>query len=213
VDFDFQHDELLAEVPYCLGEILGRALEPKEAVAWLGQPSVARFMVRRLGTFFVGIPFFAFAAFWTFMATSGFMAHGQLGKSAFSWFFVLWGGMFMTIGAGMLLSPLWSWWLARHTLYAITDRRALLIEAPWRRRIQSFMGERLLNLVRVEDGYGRGDIIFERLPIRGSRGRTTIQEIGFFGLENVKHIEDLLRATVDRVPRTDSRLSGFLRKD
>ena len=119
----------------------------------------------------------------------------------------------MTIGAGMLLSPLWSWWLARHTLYAITDRRALLIEAPWRRRIQSFMGERLLNLIRVEDGYGRGDIIFEKLPIRGSRGRTIIQEIGFFGLDDVNHLEQLLRATVDRDPRTDSRLSGFLRKD
>jgi hypothetical protein len=113
----------------------------------------------------------------------------------------------------MLLSPLWSWWVARHTLYAITDRRALLIEAPWRRRIQPFTGERLLNVVRVEDGYGRGDIILERLPIRGSRERTTVQEIGFFCLDDVKHVEQLIRATVDRDPGTNSRLSGFSRRD
>jgi hypothetical protein len=213
VDFDFQHAELLAEVPYSLGEILGRELEPKETVAWLGQPNVAWFVVRRLGTFVFGIPFFAFAVFWTLTAASGFAARGPVANSSFPWFFVLWGGMFMAIGACMLFSPLWSWWVARHTLYAITDRRALLIEAPWRRRIQPFTGERLLNVVRVEDGYGRGDVILERLPIRGSRGRTTVQEIGFFCLDDVKHVEQLMRATVDRDPGTNSRLSGFLRRD
>jgi hypothetical protein len=74
----------------------------------------------------------------------------------------------------MLLSPLWSWWLACHTLYAITDRRALLIEAPWLRRIESFTGERLVHVIRVENRYGGGDIIFELLAIRGARGWATV---------------------------------------
>jgi hypothetical protein len=195
VDFDFQHDEILTAVPHGLADILERELESKERVVWLGQPNVGRFIVRRLGIFVFGIPFFAFAVFWTVKATSGS-----------PWFALLWGGMFMTIGACMLLSPLWSWWLARHTLYVVTNRRALLIEAPWRCRIQPFTGERLLNVIRVEDGYGRGDIILDQLPIRGSRGRTTIQEIGFFGLDDVKHVEQLLRATVDRGRGTDWRL-------
>jgi hypothetical protein len=82
VDFDFQHTELLAEVPYTLGEILGRELEPKETVAWLGQPNVARFVIRRLGTVVFGIPFFAFAVFWTLTATSGFAARGPVANSS-----------------------------------------------------------------------------------------------------------------------------------
>ena len=72
-----------------------------------------------------------------------------------------------------------AWWLARHTLYAVTDRRRCLIEAPWRRRIQPFAGERLLNVVRVEDGYGRGDIILERLPIRGQGGERRSERLAF----------------------------------
>jgi hypothetical protein len=116
-------------------------------------------------------------------------------------------------GAGMLLSPLWSWWLAHRTLYAITDTRALLIEAPWRHRIQSFKGDRLKELVRVDESFGRGHIIFERLPVRDWMARTKVREIGFFGLDDVKHIEQLLRATADRHPGTNSRLAGFLRND
>ena len=213
VDDDFQRDDTLTEVPYALADILERELEPKERVVWRGQPDVVRFMIRRIAIFLFGIPFCAFAVFWTVSATSRPMARGAMGKSAFPWFVARLGGMFIAIGAFMLLSPLLSWWVARRTLYAVTDRRALLIEAPWRRRIQAFAGERLLNVVRVEDGYGRGDIILERLPISGSRGRTTVREIGFFGLEDVKHVEQLLRATVDRGRGTDGRLCGFLRND
>ena len=100
----------------------------------------------------------------------------------------------MTFGAGMLLSPLWSWWLARHTLYADhRPSRRILIEAPWRRRLVDVHRRAAPELrSRSRMVTGRGDIIFERLPIRGSRGRTTIQEIGFFGLNEVKHVDRLL---------------------
>ena len=103
---DFQYNDTFAEVPYALADILERELEPKERVVWRGQPDVVRFMIRRIGIFLLGIPFFAFAVFWTLTATSGFAARGPVANSSFPWFFVLWGGMFMTIGACMLFSPL-----------------------------------------------------------------------------------------------------------
>ncbi len=186
-----------------LAMILERELEPKERVVWLGQPDVVRYLMRHIGIFLFGVPFFAFAVIWIVSATS--MARRVPGRSPFPWLPLLWGGMFVSFGSFMLLSPLWAWWVARHTLYVVTDRRAILIEAPWRRRIQTFAGERLLNLIRVEDRYGRGDIILERLPIRGSRGRTTIQETGFIGLDDVKHVELLMRATTDRGRDADGR--------
>ena len=135
----------------------------------------------------------------------------DMGKGNSSWFFLLWGGMFMTMGACMLLSPLWAWWVAHRTLYVVTDHRAVLIEAPGRRRIQSFAGERLLNTVRVEDRSGCGDLILERLPIRRAKGSTTTQEIGFFGLDDVKRMDQLVRATVGRGGETNGHLSEFLR--
>jgi hypothetical protein len=214
LDEEFQHDMISEELPHGLAAILARELEPKEKVVWVGQPDEVAFMRRSIGSFLVGIPFFAFAVFWTRGAVSSGMARAADGNAGFPWFFLLWGAMFVAVGAGMLLSPLWSWWLARHTLYAVTDRRALLIEAPGRRRIQAYSGERLLNSVRVEDKYGRGDLILERLAVAGRRGSTRIKEVGFFGLDNVKHVEQLVRATVDRDrrPWPDGRLPEFLRK-
>ena len=101
----------------------------------------------------------------------------------------------MLIGAFMLLSPIWAWWAARHTLYAVTDRRAILIEAPFRRVIQSFTGERLTTVVRREDRQGRGDIIFEREASRGSKDRTVYRDVGFFGLSDAKAVEQILQST------------------
>ena len=102
---DFQYNDTFAEVPYALADILERELEPKERVVWRGQPDVVRFVIRNIGVFLFGIPFFAFAVFWTTTAVSGFVRHGAMGKSAFPWFFILWGGMFVTIGASMNDDP------------------------------------------------------------------------------------------------------------
>jgi hypothetical protein len=40
-----------------------------------------------------------------------------------------------------------------------------------------------------------------------------MHEIGFFGLDDVKHVEKLLRATVDRGRAADGQLCEFLTDD
>lgn len=176
-----------------LEDILARELTRGERVAWHGRPGPLSRVLASGRTFLFGIPFFAFSVFWTWEATGGFNEQGTGYAVAFSKFAFLWGGMFMLAGASLLLSPLWAWWVARRTLYAVTDRRAILIEVPLRRaRIQSFVGARLEGVIRRESPSGRGDLIFEREASKGSKGRTVYRDVGFFGLENARAVQLLL---------------------
>jgi len=182
-------------VPPTLARILERELAPGERIIWQARPATSNRMRASLGNFLFGIPLLAFAVIWTLGATGGFASERSSSRSWPPWFPVPWGGMFILLSACMLLSPLWAWWVARHTVYAITDRRAILIEAPFRRTIQSFRDERLTIVVRTEDSRGRGDLVFEREASKGSKGRTVYRDVGFFGLTDAKAIEQILQTT------------------
>jgi hypothetical protein len=183
-------------IPSRLQELLARELAPGERVAWRGRPSPIGRALSAWGTFLFGIPFFAFSVFWTYAATNGFNEPRRADIVAFSKLAWLWGGAFVLVGASLLLSPAWEWWAARRTLYAITDRRAILIEAPlWRTTTQSFAGERLGSVVRRESRSGRGDLIFEREATKGAKGSTVYRDVGFFGIDGVHEVQGLLPTT------------------
>lgn len=179
-------------IPRVLWDVLESELEPGERLVWCAQPAPANLVLGAAGTFLFGIPFFSFAVFWTWSATHGFNA-AKRGADSMGWFGVLWGGMFVLAGAAMLLSPLWAWRVARHTVYAITNRRALVIERPLgRAAVQSLAADRLTDMIRREAAFGRGDLIFERVVSKGSKGRTVFRDVGFFGLEDVRAVSRLL---------------------
>jgi hypothetical protein len=180
-------------IPQTLQQLLRRELDPEERVVWAARPAPLSRAVASAGTFLFGVPFFSFAVFWTWGATRAFNGPRTVENGVFSRLAYLWGAMFVLVGAAMLLSPLWAWWVARHTLYAVTDRRAIVIEAPLRGiTVQSFSGERLRDVVRHEHSSGHGDLIFEREAIKGRRGRTVYRDVGFVGIADVKRVEELL---------------------
>lgn len=173
--------------------LLQRELRSGERVVWSQQPRPAALARKSSGTFLFGIPFFAFAVFWTFAASGGFSSSHTRKDSSPPWFPLLWGGMFILVGACMLLSPLWAYWQAVRTVYAITDQRAILIVAPWRRRtIHSFVGRHLVDIHRVENAGGRGDIVFHREAQSGKPG-DSYHDVAFLGIERVREVEDSLR--------------------
>ncbi|AHG92896.1 hypothetical protein J421_5361 (plasmid) [Gemmatirosa kalamazoonensis] len=179
-------------IPLALQQVLQYELARGERVVWYGQPAPSSRALASAGTFLFGIPFLGFALFWTWGATRGFNAQKH-GTDSFGWFGYLWGGMFVFFGAAMVLSPLWAWWVARHTVYAVTDRRALLVERPLgRTTVQGFSGERLTDVIRREDWLGRGELIFERVVSKGSKGRTVYRDVGFFGLKDARAVANLL---------------------
>src|SRR5207248_11187192 len=90
--------------------------------------------------------------------------------------------------AATALAGLNFWWRARNTVYAITDRRGLIV--PPLGRAQTLPLARLRGFQRVQNDVGGGDL----LPPVGNSGE------GFYGVRNVKDVDDLIkgRAVRDR---------------
>jgi hypothetical protein len=136
--------------------------------------------------------------------------------------FPLFGIVFVVVGLGMLCSPLWMIHKARTTAYLVTDRRAIIFQGGWSTHVRSFGPSALGQLERREKGDGSGDIILAKeahyteghytagyysgTPGRGGHyvpgswmpGRWSTKEIGFFGIPQVKHVEQLLRELAAR---------------
>ncbi len=80
------------------------------------------------------------------------------------------------------------------TLYAITDRRALILSVDKPKRTESYPPERLEFIKPVVKTGGRGDIYF--LTLRGKgRHRHMKFDHGFLDIAEVKLVADLMRRT------------------
>jgi hypothetical protein len=121
--------------------------------------------------------------------------------------FPLFGLIFLVVGVGMVLSPFWAAYRARGTVYVVTDRRAIIFDGGWSTHVRSFGPGDLESVERRQRGDGSGDIILARehyyvqghysgSPGRGGHyvpGGWRTREIGFFGIAQVKYVEQLLR--------------------
>lgn len=168
-----------------------RELGPGEKVVWQGRPQLGRLMIWSLPMALVGIPFSAFAVFWTVGASQAVGAPG-------AGFFWLFGIPFLLVGAGLVLSPLGAAWKGTKTRYALTDRRAIVCEPQFGFGIQtrSYAADALTRIIRNQRGDGSGDLIFEEVPLRSNRGRARTIQRGFFAITDVRGVETLLRSTL-----------------
>lgn len=184
-------------------------LEHGEKVVWIGQPNPARFARSGLFVFLFGIPWTAFAVFWIGMAvwiTHG-GAHKTNGPALFGILFPLFGIPFVMIGIWMLTTPARMKRDAKKTVYVITNRRAIIFGGnlgfgPFGRRrgeleIRSFKPNRLRNLARTQSSDGSDDILFSPDTVNQRRGGSPYPQAGFFGIQNVKEVESLIKALAD----------------
>lgn len=168
-----------------------------EAVLWAGSPDRWAYGARRWRKAVLGIPFTAFAVFWTWQATRGLPLHGEVG---FAWFFPAWGCMFVLFGLSMLLSPLMHAWAAGGVYYVVTEKRAVIFERVFRLKIRSFRPSSVARFERVSRGGPGGDLIFERVVERRSRGGADTTEIGFLGLADCAGAERALNRLIASQP-------------
>ena len=82
----------------------------------------------------------------------------------------------------------------RRTLYAITDRRVLILSVDKPKRTESYLPEKLEFIRPVIKTGGRGDIYFITLRGRG-RNRHMKFDHGFLDIAEVKQVTDLMRRT------------------
>jgi hypothetical protein len=156
-----------------------------EKVLWWAHPEPLMYAFKKSWqTFLFGIPFFAFAIFWTSKASVG----GT---------FALFGIPFLAIGLGMVLSPLWHYFRGTRATYALTDRRAVIDIAGFMpRRISVPLSEVEFIDMRARDS-GSGDVYFKETISRGSSRSQFVNREGFVAVADAKRVESLLRNAVD----------------
>jgi hypothetical protein len=179
--------------PTELSSLVDAELAKGERITWIGRPIPWLLARSSLPMVLFGIPFTAFALFWIALISGMWRPAGPSPPA----FFVLFGIPFVLVGLGMLTSPLWMYWKALRTVYAITDRRALSIERGiWGRVVvRSFDPPGLAVLSRTQHADGSGNLVFQREYRReGHEGRHgRFVDIGFLAVPDVKEVEDRIR--------------------
>ena len=165
-----------------------RQISSGETLIWADRASPMRVALRRLPIALFGIPFLAFAIFWVNMASMA--ASAQSGPfSFFPWF----GLPFVIVGAGMVLSPVWGYAVGAYTTYAVTDRRLMIMRRFPSHRVTSYGPDDIDTIERREGANGNGDVVFRQELRYGNRGRSRVHRIGFFGVPEVRRVEEEIR--------------------
>ena len=171
-------------------------LDRDEKIVWLGRPDPTAAGRGYLPLQLFAIPWTAFSIFWIGMASGWKVPDFKQGPD----FFPLFGLPFLLIGVGMLTAPLWGKRLARKSVYALTNRRAIIFKKEFSgMSIRSFKPDQLRSLERKQHADGSGDLVFTQEVTGNSEGGPHIGKVGFLAVANVKQVEDLveqLAATV-----------------
>ena len=176
---------------------INRQLDPGEGLLWSGAPSPARMALSALPATVFGIPFTGFAAFWIYTAFTATSKAASSPGGAWN-LFPLFGIPFLLIGLGMLTAPLWALLAAGRTLYAVTNRRALIVSGLFSTSVKSYTHSEIHELQRVERSGGTGDLYFASRDVVTRRGGIARQRIGFLGIPDVRSVELLIRSRLQR---------------
>jgi len=211
----------LEELPENLRERISPELEPGEKIFWMDQPRPATgFSWWLMAPSLFAIPWTGFTLFWIAGAVGIF----DKGWAAFQQFdiqrilFGAFGIPFMLVGVGMFLSPFWAGnrrrKAARDTVYLITDRRALILNAGYlgdsllgslaggavlglgksRYLVTSYPPDKLCNIQRIQREDGAGDLAFgETILTSESNSERTATRDGFFSVHDAREVEKMLR--------------------
>ncbi len=177
--------------------IAGKELASGEKLIWADRPSPLGLARREGPKFLVGIPFTAFAAFWTWTA-SGITRHAAGVDGGFATIFPLWGLLFVSAGLWMMTTPLRAAFRAGSTIYAITSERLLIIEGARSHRVTSFTPADVQQIERTDRSDGSGDVVFRKEFSASRRGinfnsNWNATRIGFFGVSDVRRVEAAVR--------------------
>jgi hypothetical protein len=167
-------------------------LEPGEYLLWSARPDAARAARASMLILFFAVPWTAFSLFWMTMAALGVW---QTDMGAVAWIFPLFGLPFVAVGLGMLSLPYFVYSRAKRTVYAITDRRAMIIVAGSTRSVESYGPADFGSLKRVERADGTGDLIFLTTEGRARRGSATKRDLGFLAIPDVGGVERIFKET------------------
>ena len=111
---------------------------------------------------------------------------------------------FLTIGLALLFSPLWYSYEAERTIYALTDRRAVIDYAGFMPQRISVPLSRITLIQTRPRGSGSGHLYFHHTQDPGPEFELikTIHREGFVAIPEVHRVEQVLRNSVDTYKRS-----------
>lgn len=123
-----------------------------------------------------------FTIFWELIA-SGFW--GSKGGAGAPSFFLIWGIPFVLVGQYLIWGRfLYVAWLKKRTNYAVTNRRVVVVQDGWSRRVASSYLDTLPTIVKEDASTGTGVLRFAPVPPSWS----TRQGWGVWNVMNVGEV-------------------------
>lgn len=177
--------------------VMQSEMRPGEKLIWADRPSSLRsHAMQHVVTSVFGIPFLAFALFWTWMA-SGMLNSDRGGTgTSIDYLFPMFGLPFILVGIGLVLSPLWGMWKGAKTMYALTDQRVIVAEGGASRSVQSWSLEDVDEITRTDRG-GTGDVVFSKSWVSNRKNNGYWKYHGFIGIAEPAKVEHALFAARD----------------
>ncbi|MCM1988618.1 hypothetical protein [Oceanirhabdus seepicola] len=205
-------------------DIIKSELRQDEELLWYGMPNPSEMAKKGLpvtifGAIFTTVAFFMFSEAIMFFGFGGIQNFNLLFKYGFKFFrfsigdliFPLVSFLFVIIGILVMLTPLWIYKRAKRTFYGVSNKRCLIIQAKKYKNIHSYDIDKVQILNKLEKSDGSGSIIFakelnESYDSDTHRRRTTYKDIGFYGIPNVRDVENIINYNIsgDNSPIADT---------
>lgn len=178
--------------PSAMADFVSRELRG-ERILWTGKPRLRAYAWKNgPGPFLFGIPFLAFAIFWTHGAAT-LPPKGPFPNPAFP----LFGIPFILVGLAMLLSPLFAALEGRGTWYVITEKRVVIFCKKWSIEVRSFPALGFLGYERISNARGEGSIVLQRNYESGPKGRIKEKEHGLIAISDTAGAERALNQMLE----------------
>lgn len=176
-------------LPMDLQMIVDNELDRGERLLWTGQPKTLRFVLFSLPLVIFAIPWTGFSVFWML----GTLYFGQkMDGGILGWIFPLFALPFLLIGLGMLSTPFWISRRMKKTVYAVTNKRAIIFVKGFSTSVKSYDSKNISSINKRVKADGSGDLLFVEDIYVNSNGRSRTRQVGFWGISEVNKVEDMI---------------------
>lgn len=170
-------------------------LQSGESLLWSGTVNPARAALSALPASFFGILFAGFALFWMNMASRGTHAVPRTHNPAATGVsvFPLFGLPFLLIGLAIVFVPLWTYLKGRNAVYAVTNRRVMVIRGDARRAVKSITPSDIVEVNHRERPDSSGDVLIRTNAVVHTNNNMASQvTVGLYGVPNVREVVQLV---------------------
>ena len=166
-------------------------LQPEEHLLWSGRPDPRRVALQTLPVFILGLPWIAIALYWT-AASFGFRMPDFSAQNLIG-FWPVFGFLFILMGLVLTALPFLAYRRANRTVYAITDRRCLIITAGDRTYVDAYGEEDIGSVKRIERRNGTGDLVFTASASGAAKDASRVRKAVFYGIPEIRQAEETAR--------------------